>query len=87
MLDVLLGTQLACGFLLAGFLFGDWAKRKAEIKTARDMLTQGEALVIEYKAHLARLHEVDLTRAQKIVELANAVEAIQLRLEMEKRNK
>ena len=84
MIDVLTGTLVACGFMLAGFLYSDWQRRAASFKAAEDMMGAATALVGEYKAHLARLHEIDLTRAQKMVEFQTRLETIETRHEMAK---
>ena len=81
MLDVLLGTQIACGFLLAGFMLRDWQVRKRTIDDAIAAKESAEQMV-------RRIAEIDSSRAAKLLEHDDAIHALRMKIDaaQQKRN-
>lgn len=67
-----------------GFLVRDWHQREQDLNGARHIRSEAESLVRQYKDHLAKIHEIDKTRVEKIVEITNRLESVELKMSMAK---
>lgn len=80
MLDLLLGIQIAAGFILSGFLIGDYKARLLTITKANAALASAEDMV-------RRMAEIDASRTSKLLEHDDAIQSLRLRLDAATKNR